>query len=80
MISKELIDRINYLARKSKTEGLTEAEKEEQTSVRREYIEAIKLRVKDTLDNTKIIRQELDDDCCDCETHTGKCCHHHHHH
>ena len=80
MISKELIDRINYLARKSKSEGLTEAEKEEQASVRREYIEAIKLRVKDTLDNTKIIRQELADDCCDCDTHSGKCNHHHHHH
>jgi uncharacterized protein YnzC (UPF0291/DUF896 family) len=75
MISKELIDRINYLARKSKTEGLTEAEKAEQALVRREYIEAIKLRVKDTLDNTKIIRQELVDDCCDC--HSGKCSHHH---
>ena len=24
------------------------------------------MRVKDTLDNTKIIRQELVDDCCDC--------------
>ena len=81
MISKELIDRINYLARKSKTEGLTEAEKEEQASVRKQYIEAIKMRVKDVLDNTKIIREEeLADDCCDCETHSGKCSHHHHHH
>ena len=77
MISKELIDRINYLARKSKAEGLTESEKEEQASVRKQYIEAIKMRVKDTLDNTKIVREELSDDCCDCQTHSGKCSHHH---
>ena len=36
------IDRINVLARKSKTEGLTEAEKEEQAALRREYVAAVK--------------------------------------
>ncbi len=39
-MTKEKIDRINVLARKSKTpEGLTEAEKEEQAALRKEYIE-----------------------------------------
>ena len=39
MITKEQIDRINQLARKSKTpEGLTDAEKAEQQLLRRQYI------------------------------------------
>jgi uncharacterized protein YnzC (UPF0291/DUF896 family) len=33
----QLIKRINELSRKSKTEGLTSAEKEEQTKLRNEY-------------------------------------------
>jgi len=38
-MTKEKIDRINALARKSKTpEGLTPAEKEEQKALREEYI------------------------------------------
>lgn len=37
------IDRINELAKKSRTpEGLTEEEKEEQAKLRREYIDAYK--------------------------------------
>ncbi len=39
-MTKEKIDRINALARKSKTpEGLTPEEKEEQAALRKEYIE-----------------------------------------
>ena len=36
------IDRINFLARKSKAEGLTEEEKAEQLELRKEYIESYK--------------------------------------
>ncbi|MZP42208.1 DUF896 domain-containing protein [Heliobacterium gestii] len=55
-MTKDLIDRINYLSRKSRTaEGLTEEEKAEQVRVRREYVEAIKARVKDTLDRVEIV-------------------------
>ena len=36
---KELIDRINALARKSREEGLTEEEKIEQAELRRQYIQ-----------------------------------------
>ena len=35
------IGRINELARKAKTEGLTEEEKEEQKRLRREYIDSV---------------------------------------
>ncbi|MBR4081275.1 MAG: DUF896 domain-containing protein [Clostridia bacterium] len=37
-MEKEQIDRINELARKKKTVGLTEAELEEQTALRKQYI------------------------------------------
>lgn len=37
MMDREKIDRINFLARKSKSEGLSDSEKEEQTNLRNEY-------------------------------------------
>ena len=49
------IDRINVLAKKSKTEGLTEEEKQEQAVLRREYIDAFKASLCATLDNTYIV-------------------------
>lgn len=52
------IDRINELARKAKTEGLTEEEKAEQARLRREYIASVRLNLKTQLDNINI--QELD--------------------
>lgn len=36
-MTKEMIERINFLARKSKNEGLSDEEKEEQTQLRNEY-------------------------------------------
>ena len=38
MLEKSRLDRINELAKKAKTEGLTEEEKEEQEQLRKEYI------------------------------------------
>lgn len=50
------IDRINELARKSRTpEGLTEEEKKEQAALRREYIEAYKQSLVSQLENTYYI-------------------------
>lgn len=49
------IDRINELARKSKTEaGLTPEEKEEQAALRREYVAAIRANLTARLDSTVI--------------------------
>lgn len=51
-MDKEKIERINFLARKSKTdEGLTAEEKEEQDSLRKEYIESFRASLKAQLDN-----------------------------
>ena len=55
---KEKIDRINYLARESKIRELTPEEKEEQTSLRREYINEFKLSLGGILDNTVIKRPD----------------------
>ena len=52
------IDRINALARKSKTEGLTEEEKQEQAVLRREYIDAVKASLCANLDNTYIVDEK----------------------
>ena len=49
------IDRINFLARKSKAEGLTEEEKAEQSVLRREYIEGYKRSLEIQLNNTSIL-------------------------
>lgn len=50
MITKKKIDRINQLARKSKAQGLTEDEKAEQQTLRREYIDSFKANLKAQLD------------------------------
>ena len=49
------IDRINELARKSKTEaGLTPEEKEEQAALRQEYVAAVRANLTARLDSTVI--------------------------
>ena len=54
MLSKEKIDRINELSRKSRSVGLTEEEALEQGELRREYIASWRAGVRDVLDNTVI--------------------------
>ena len=41
-MTREKIDRINFLAHKAKKEGLTEAEIAERAALRKEYIEAFR--------------------------------------
>lgn len=48
------IDRINVLAKKSKTIGLTPDEKEEQMKLRKEFIAEIRMNLKSQLDNIDI--------------------------
>lgn len=52
------IDRINELAKKSKTVGLTEVEKEEQQRLRQAYIQAFRRNLRSQLNNIDI--QEAD--------------------
>lgn len=48
------IPRINELARKQKTVGLTEEEKKEQAVLRRAYIDSVVGNLKGQLDNTTV--------------------------
>ena len=57
-MSKTRIERINELAHKQKTEGLTEEEKEEQKKLRQEYLDAVKANVIAQLDNTYIVEPD----------------------
>ncbi|MDQ0287075.1 hypothetical protein J2Z49_002192 [Desulfofundulus luciae] len=50
MITRELVDRINFLARKQRTEGLNEAEKEEQRQLRERYLAGIRAQVIQSLE------------------------------
>lgn len=55
MITKELIARINELARKQRTTGLTAAEKEKQQRLRAAYLADIRAQVKGMLDRVEIV-------------------------
>ena len=52
------IDRINELARKSKTEPLTEEELAEQKALREEYLACFRAMFRGQLDNTVIQRPD----------------------
>ena len=49
------IDRINFLAKKQREEGLTEEEKAEQAKLRRAYIDSVVGNLKSQLDNTYVV-------------------------
>lgn len=53
-MNQERLDRINYLYKKSQSEGLTDAEKEEQVTLRKEYVEAVRKNLRGTLETIKI--------------------------
>ena len=55
---QQKIERINQLARKSRAEGLTAKEKEEQKKLREEYIAAFRGNLKKQLDNIEIVRPD----------------------
>ena len=54
-MDQKKIDRINELAHKSKAEGLTDAEKAEQTQLRNEYRQSVLGNLAAQLNNTYIM-------------------------
>ncbi len=57
-MKQEQIDRINELARKAKSVGLTEEEKAEQAVLRRAYIDAVLGNLRGQLENTYIVDEQ----------------------
>ncbi|MCX4255500.1 MAG: DUF896 domain-containing protein [Oscillospiraceae bacterium] len=58
-MTKEKINRINELAKKSRAaEGLTEAEKAEQAALRQEYRNGVKANLEGQLKNIEIVDKE----------------------
>ena len=54
----KLIDRINELYHKSQGEGLTDAEKEEQARLRKEYVQIVRQNFRSQLDNIDIENED----------------------
>lgn len=58
MITQKDIDRINELARKSKTEGLTDEEKAEQKALRVKYINGFKASLESQLQGITVVEPD----------------------
>ena len=52
------LDRINELARKQRTEGLTEEEIKEQVQLRAQYVAAIRRNLRSQLENIDILEPD----------------------
>ena len=61
MMTPEKIARINELAKKKKTEGLTPEEAVEQAKLREEYIEGYRRSVRHHIEGIKIVDEEGND-------------------
>lgn len=61
MLSQEKIKRINDLAKKAKTEGLTASEKKEQQQLRSQYIANIRSAFKNQLHSLKVVDEKGND-------------------
>ena len=69
-MDEKKIERINELYRKSKAEGLTDAQKKEQQLLRQEYIAAIRKNLRGQLNNISI--READGSITDLGEKYGK--------
>ncbi|PKR78708.1 hypothetical protein CEY16_02830 [Halalkalibacillus sediminis] len=58
MLSEGKIERINALANKSKKEGLTDKEREEQKNLREEYLQSLRSSFRNQLKSVKVVDPE----------------------
>ncbi len=61
MLSKDKLDRINALAKKAKSVGLTDKEKEEQQELRQEYLRVFRSSMTNTLHSVTVVDPEGND-------------------
>ena len=54
----EKIDRINALAHKEKSVGLTEEEKKERDLLRKEYLASVRMNLRSQLDNIDVKQED----------------------
>lgn len=72
MITKELVEQINILARKQRGLGLTPAEKKEQDRLRRIYLDNIRKQVISQLGSVHNQQQAKGSCTCGCHQHKHK--------
>lgn len=60
MITKELLDEINALARKQRSTGLTDEEKIRQNQLRKKYLAGFRENMKNILDRIEIVDETPD--------------------
>ena len=61
MLNPKKIERINELARKKKTVGLTPVEQEEQLLLRQEYLEAFRGGMRNHIEGLKVVDEDGND-------------------
>lgn len=61
MLDPKKIERINELARKKKTVGLTQVEQDEQLLLRQEYLEAFRGGMRNHIEGLKVVDEDGDD-------------------
>lgn len=78
MITKELVDRINYLAKRQRDGGLTEEEKKEQKALREVYLQNIRSQVTEALESAGIKKKKQHShscsNCSDCSEEKEDTC------
>lgn len=58
MLSKEKLQRISVLSKKSKAQGLTVEEAKEQTALRKEYLDTFRSSMRETIENVRVFDPE----------------------
>jgi len=58
MFDQKKLDRINFLAKKNKEEGLTKEELVEREVLRKEYLENFRAHFKSRLENVKVVHSQ----------------------
>ena len=58
MFDQKKLDRINFLAKKNKEEGLTKEELTEREVLRKEYLENFRAHFKSRLENVKVVHTQ----------------------
>lgn len=58
MFDQRKLDRINFLAKKNKEEGLTKEELAEREVLRKEYLENFRAHFKSRLENVKVVHSQ----------------------